>query len=62
LIVASASRTHASVEQRLCAMIEMRLQPLHARGFVDLDQRPPKRSFADHFAHAEQGRVHRIAA
>jgi hypothetical protein len=61
LIVASASRTHASVEQRLCAMIEMLLQPLHARGFVNLDQRP-QRSFADHFANAEQGRVHRIAA
>jgi len=42
-------------------MIEMRLQPLHARGFVNLDQRP-QRSFADHFANAEQGRVHRIAA
>jgi hypothetical protein len=50
------------VEQRPYAIIEMRLQPLHARGFVDLRQRPPQRIFTDHFAHAEQGRVHRIAA
>jgi hypothetical protein len=50
------------VEQRPDAIIEMRLQPLHARGFVDLRQRPPQRIFADHFAHAEQWRVDRIAA
>jgi hypothetical protein len=29
--------------QRLYAIIEMRLQPLHARGFVDFRQRPPQR-------------------
>ena len=50
------------VEQRPDAIIEMRLQPLHAGGLVDLRQRPPQCIFADHFAHAEQGRVHRIAA
>ena len=50
------------VEQRPHAIIEMRLQPLHARGLVDLRQRPPQRIFADDFAHAEQRRVDRIAA
>ena len=49
-------------EQRPDAIIEMRLQPLHARGLIDLRQRPPQRIFADHFAHAEQRRIDRIAA
>jgi hypothetical protein len=35
---------------------------LHARGLIDLRQRLPQRIFADHFAHAEQRRVDRIAA
>ena len=50
------------VEQRPHTIIEMCLQPLHARGLVDLRQRPPQRIFADHFAHAEQRRIDRIAA
>ena len=50
------------VEQRPDAIIEMPLQPLQARAFVDLRQRPPQRIFADHFVHAEQRRVDRIAA
>ena len=50
------------VEQRPHAIIEMPLQPLHARAFVDLRQRPPQRIFTDHFGHAEQRRVDGIAA
>jgi hypothetical protein len=50
------------VEQRPDAIIEMPLQPLHARAFVDLRQRPPQRIFTDHFAHAKQRRVDGIAA
>ena len=50
------------VEQRPDAIIEMRLQPLHARGLIDLRQCPPQRIFADHFAHPEKRRVDRIAA
>jgi hypothetical protein len=49
------------VEQRPHTIIEMRLQPLHAHGLVDLRQRPPQRIFADHFAHAEQRRIDRIS-
>ena len=44
------------------AVIEMRLQPIQARGFVDLRQCAAHRIFAHHLAHAEQGRVHRVAA
>ena len=47
------------VEQRSHAIIAMRLQPLHARGLVDLRQRPPPRIYADHLTHAEQRRIHR---
>jgi hypothetical protein len=50
------------VEQRPHAVIEMRLQPLHAGAFLDLRQRPPQRIFTDHLAHAEQRRIDRIAA
>jgi hypothetical protein len=50
------------VEQRPHAIIQMPLQPLHAGGLVDLCQRPPQRIFTDHFAHAEQRRIDRIAA
>jgi hypothetical protein len=50
------------VEQRSYTIIKMRLQPLRAGGLVDLRQRPPQRIFADHFVHAEQRRVHCIAA
>ena len=50
------------VEQWPDAIIEMPLQPLHAGGLVDLRQRPPQCIFTDHFAHAEQRRIDRIAA
>src|SRR5215831_15080988 len=50
------------VEQWPNAIIEMPLQPLHARAFVDLSQRPPQRILTDHFAHPEQRRVDGIAA
>src|SRR5262249_59320792 len=43
-------------EQRPDAIIQMRLQPMHARGLLDLRQRPPQRIFADHFAHPQQRR------
>src|SRR4051794_4900901 len=40
----------------------MSLQPIHARGFIDLRQPAAHRVLAHHLAHAEQGRVHRVTA
>src|SRR3954467_5378615 len=44
------------------AVIKMSLQPIHARGFIDLRQPAAHRVLAHHLAHAEQGRVHRVTA